>query len=772
MTDKTLAQLELANEVLKEDVLHLAREGADYGVRAETLFQELPPPGHAGDGGDAHAEATPTTAGFLSAADKARLDALGGAAFLDADAVASVDHTQAWSTVTGAPTTVAGYGITDVGAAAAWAFHRIDEGGVVELGAGDTRTVLYCAADGPLEIRIPADLGSGFECVVMTAPDSTPPAVTTAPGQMLRSDGDMLTRPGPAAAVLRRVGENAWIALGMASSAAAIDWRDIGSVPDAVTALGALAPGDGEVPLFTGPDSAKLMKVGAFGGVLVSAENAEAARGSLGLGTAAASSVDQFAPLAHGHARAEIVGLDLELAAKAPVGHIHDQADVTGLAGALAGKAAVGHGHAVADIDGLGAALSSLASRDHGHDEATVAAAGFLSATDKAKLDALGSAALSAAESFATREHAHEWSAISNPPTSVAGYGITDARHAARWPHIRVTDGGTRELAEDDARAVLYCVAESALEIRIPGDLGEDFECAVMVAPGASPPVFSAADGQALALDDFSGRARPGPSVAYVRRVDPDAWAVLGLGAESAAAAVWSQIDGVPPAVEALAALTPGARTTPFFDAEGAAALAPFGTLGEALVATSSPAEARGVLGLAEASSGSAYAQGRYFCMGLPGDSGALTTGYVGLCPFLVRSPAVFDRLAIEVVAARTASTIRIGVYAADGAKPASLLTGSAALSSATAGLRTHAMTLALEPGLYFLAYAASDSSVAVRMQTVFTPAVCDMGSADGLEGPSCYGIAMQPYGPLPSTFGAVTWLPGVTCPRVMVRAT
>lgn len=796
MTDKTLDQLDALSEVRDDDLLYLRRNGFDFRVSTATLRQGLLPSDHAGAGGTAHAEANAERAGFLSVADKAKLNALEGAAFSRADAFAAVEHDHAWSNITATPTTIVGYGITDVRDAAAWGFRRLSIGGVIDLSVGDARSVIFCAAAEPIEIRIPEDLGPDFECVVMTAPDAAAPFLTAAPGQSFRSDGGISMRSGPSAALIRRVDENAWIALGMEQETSPFSWNNIGELPTTVAALAALPSGEVGTPLYTGQGSAELMPVGSFGKTLAASDDVVAARSALGLGSAATGSAESFASAHHEHAIAEVRGLELRLDGKADIDHVHDMAAVEGLVEALGGTAPIGHGHTaseigglaamidacapvshrhgMAEIEGLDTALAAFADKEHAHPVATSDAAGFLSPADKTSIDSLGSAAFREADSFAARVHGHDWSAISGMPSTVAGYGITDTRHAARWPQTRLVDGGLRNLTPEDARRILYCKSASALEIRIPADLGEDFECAVVVAHGAVPPVFSAAAGQTLVADDPTCQARPGPSVAMVRRIDQNEWIVVGLGGDSIASQ-WSELSGIPPLVAAFAEKEPVEGTVPYLDASRKAQLAAFGAMGQALLATSDAAEAWTLLGVQSAAGnaplGAAYAPGRYFSMGLPGDGGTLTTGWIGLTPFIVRHDTTFDTVAVEVVTAQSSSSIRIGVYGANGSQPGGLLTGSAALSSTTVGLRTSAAQLALKPGLYFLAYTASHSGVAVRMQTIFTSALCDLGSDNGLNGPSCYGITSRAYGTLPSTLGTVTWLPGVTCPRLMLRA-
>lgn len=64
--------------------------------------------------------------------------------------------------------------------------------------------------------------------------------------------------------------------------------------------------------------------------------------------------------------------------------------DLAGLALTVAGKADAGHTHTMSEIDGLTEALEGKAASNHGHDVATQSIAGFMSDTDKTKLDGLG----------------------------------------------------------------------------------------------------------------------------------------------------------------------------------------------------------------------------------------------------------------------------------------------------------------------------------------------------------------------------------------------
>jgi hypothetical protein len=98
-----------------------------------------------------------------------------------------------------------------------------------------------------------------------------------------------------------------------------------------------------------------------FGLSLLDDADAAAARTTLGLGTAATSSVSAFAGASHVHAVNDVTGLQTALDGKAASSHAHAVADVTGLQTALDGKAAASHSHAVAEVSGLQTALDAKA---------------------------------------------------------------------------------------------------------------------------------------------------------------------------------------------------------------------------------------------------------------------------------------------------------------------------------------------------------------------------------------------------------------------------
>jgi hypothetical protein len=125
--------------------------------------------------------------------------------------------------------------------------------------------------------------------------------------------------------------------------------------------------------------------------IVSSAGEGEAAHFSAGLKSVALTVAAEWFSSAGGGGASEmgdVAGLEEALAAKAAAVHGHGAGDVEGLTAALAGKADTAHVHALGDVGGLQAALDGKAAASHGH-------------------------------SFAS---------LSGRPTTLGGYGITDAQ--------------------------------------------------------------------------------------------------------------------------------------------------------------------------------------------------------------------------------------------------------------------------------------------------------------------------------------------------------
>ncbi|WP_187971133.1 phage tail fiber protein [Aquibium microcysteis] len=100
-----------------------------------------------------------------------------------------------------------------------------------------------------------------------------------------------------------------------------------------------------------------------------------------------------YAAVTHTHTIAQVTSLQTTLDGKAAASHTHTIAQVTNLQTTLDGKAAATHAHVIGDVTGLQAALDGKAASSHAHADATTGASGFMSAADKAKLNAIGSMA-------------------------------------------------------------------------------------------------------------------------------------------------------------------------------------------------------------------------------------------------------------------------------------------------------------------------------------------------------------------------------------------
>lgn len=115
-----------------------------------------------------------------------------------------------------------------------------------------------------------------------------------------------------------------------------------------------------------------------------------------------------FPPSAHVHVIADVTGLQSALDGKQPAGNYATSAqgalaetalqpgdavpwsDVTGKPTSFPPSA---HGHAIADVSGLQSALDGKAATSHTHADATASAAGFMSSADKTKLNGVASGA-------------------------------------------------------------------------------------------------------------------------------------------------------------------------------------------------------------------------------------------------------------------------------------------------------------------------------------------------------------------------------------------
>jgi len=123
-----------------------------------------------------------------------------------------------------------------------------------------------------------------------------------------------------------------------------------------------------------------------------------------------------FADASHGHAIADVTGLQTALDGKAASSHNHTIAQVTGLQTALDGKAASSHSHSISNVSGLQSALDGKAASSHNH---TIAQITNLQST----LD--GKAASNHTHNYAPSSHNHTIAQVTGLQTALNGKEAT-----------------------------------------------------------------------------------------------------------------------------------------------------------------------------------------------------------------------------------------------------------------------------------------------------------------------------------------------------------
>ena len=111
------------------------------------------------------------------------------------------------------------------------------------------------------------------------------------------------------------------------------------------------------------------------------------------------------------------------------------------------------------------------------------------------------------------------------------------------------------------------------------------------------------------------------------------------------------------------------------------------------------------------------------------------------------------ETMSIEVTTAVAASTLTIGLYSSVAGEPNTRLWQSAAISSATTGIKTATVTYKAQPGWYWAALNVSASGVSVRSNdNLAVPALIGLSSL-GFATPSAYFEAsVYATTPLPAT--------------------
>ena len=165
-----------------------------------------------------------------------------------------------------------------------------------------------------------------------------------------------------------------------------------------------------------------------------------------------------FAPSSHTHAQADVDGLSAALAGKSDTGHGHAVADVSGLQAALDSKSDTGHGHEVADVSGLQAALDGKAPSSHTHGIAQVT--GLQSALDGKSDTGHGHAVAdvsglqAALDGKAASTHSHTTAQVTGLDAALAGKADAGHSHAvataAAAGFLRQLDGSTAHYLRGD----------------------------------------------------------------------------------------------------------------------------------------------------------------------------------------------------------------------------------------------------------------------------------------------------------------------------------
>lgn len=165
-----------------------------------------------------------------------------------------------------------------------------------------------------------------------------------------------------------------------------------------------------------------------------------------------------FAPSAHTHAQADVEGLAASLAGKSDTGHGHAVADVSGLQAALDSKSATGHGHEVSDVSGLQSALDgkALSSHSHGIAQVTGLSAALAGKSDTGHGHAVSdvSGLQTALDGKAASTHSHTTAQVTGLDAALAGKADSGHSHAvataAAAGFLRQLDGSTAHYLRGD----------------------------------------------------------------------------------------------------------------------------------------------------------------------------------------------------------------------------------------------------------------------------------------------------------------------------------
>lgn len=128
----------------------------------------------------------------------------------------------------------------------------------------------------------------------------------------------------------------------------------------------------------------------------------------------------------------------------------------------------------------------------------------------------------------------------------------------------------------------------------------------------------------------------------------------------------------------------------------------------------------------------------------------ALVSGQIRYYPFLVATAITLDQLVVEVTTAVAATTVRLGIYSANtDLQPVALIVDAGTIDSSTTGVKTASVNVTLQPGLYLF---CSNSNGAPSLRTQRSGRLIGMLPALGTAPYAGAIQGTQTYGAFPST--------------------
>ncbi len=174
------------------------------------------------------------------------------------------------------------------------------------------------------------------------------------------------------------------------------------------------------------------------------------------------------------------------------------------------------------------------------------------------------------------------------------------------------------------------------------------------------------------------------------------------------------------------------------------------------------------------AQAGMPNVSGRYFSFPVANTSSqALFNGTIWAMRFEVAAALTLTRIGIEITAAATSSTVRLGIYNSDGNVPTTVLldtgvSGASIDPATTTGFLEYTISQALAPGVYFLAVVSQGGAPSVRAGSTLSSYAAGHVTALTMSQNVMGALTMSGVaGALPAfVVGSIS----VICPRVLVK--